>query len=295
MEIHNISNDYGALGVDLATLFRALPGCQKEFSFWKDRWIFEEPLSAKFPRLFELERNKNALINERVAEPYGSVIFCADWIRAPSSAEKCTDLAELNMAVHNYAFKDGADRWGWALEASGEFSVSSIRNKTESLYFSNLGLEFEWNNWTPIKVNFLIWRIIQDKVPTISALARRNVYVPNDRCKLCNEEEESMLHLFGSCCVTDQIWEFVADWCRIRPIFVLDLKDVASIHKRNRGSSKWKKVVYLVIQTTLWVIWKHRNEAVFNAKQINVTRIMEDIRLYGFLWLKNRGKAVALT
>ncbi|MFS7916766.1 hypothetical protein Hanom_Chr03g00181221 [Helianthus anomalus] len=46
----------------------------------------------------------------------------------------------------------------------------------------------------------------------------------------------------------------------------------------------------MVIQTALWVIWKHRNDAVFHDKQINVARIKEEIRLFGFLWLKNRGK-----
>ncbi|XP_022008104.1 uncharacterized protein LOC110907425 [Helianthus annuus] len=255
------------------TLFRVSPGRQKEVSFWKDRWLFEEPLCNKFPRLFSLESNKNAMISERVSEPNGSVVLSTAWSREPHSFEECSEFDALIAAVQSYGFGSGADRWEWVLDANGEFSVNSIRKKAESLLFSDLGLEFEWNSWTPIKVNFLIWRIVQDKVPTIMALARRNINVPDVRCKLCGDEEESALHLFGTCRITNQIWEFIVHWCRIRPIYVLELKDLAAIHKRNRGSNRWKKVVYMVIQTALWVIWKHRNDAVFHDKQINVARI----------------------
>ncbi|KAF5810352.1 hypothetical protein HanXRQr2_Chr04g0168381 [Helianthus annuus] len=34
-----------------------------------------------------------------------------------------------------------------------------------------------------------------------------------------------------------------------------------------RGSHRWKKLGYRIVQTTIWCIWRGRNEVVFNRKQ----------------------------
>ncbi|KAJ0472993.1 hypothetical protein HanLR1_Chr15g0574651 [Helianthus annuus] len=156
-QIRNISRDFESLGIDLAALFQVCPSRQKDVSFWKERWLFEEPLCDKFPQLFCLESNKNALISDRVVEPNGLAVLCTAWSRMPHSVEKYAELNSLTAAVQVYGFGAGGKRWRWALDANGDFTVSSIRNKAERLLFSDLGLEFEWNNWTPIKVNFLVW------------------------------------------------------------------------------------------------------------------------------------------
>ncbi|KAJ0929050.1 hypothetical protein HanRHA438_Chr04g0200691 [Helianthus annuus] len=62
------------------------------------------------------------------------------------------------------------------------------------------------------------------------------------------------------------------------------------MQNRFRGSARWKKTVLSLIQTALWVLWKNRNDVTFNNKQANVARIKEEIRTYGFLWVKNRAK-----
>ncbi|KAJ0597677.1 hypothetical protein HanRHA438_Chr04g0185621 [Helianthus annuus] len=119
--------------------------------------------------------------------------------------------------------------------------------------------------------------------------------VQNTWCKLCNEAEESTLHLFGSCRVTEQIWDLVSHWCRLKSIYILELKDLAIIQNQNRGSVKWRKVISLVIQTVVWVIWRTRNEATFNGKQANLTRMKEEIKMLGYMWLKSRANALSLT
>ncbi|KAJ0492410.1 putative reverse transcriptase zinc-binding domain-containing protein [Helianthus annuus] len=56
----------------------------------------------------------------------------------------------------------------------------------------------------------MVWRIIQDRLPTKMASTRRNISLPNVRCILFDEVEETTLHLFVSCRVTNQVWHFVA-------------------------------------------------------------------------------------
>ncbi|XP_022020186.1 uncharacterized protein LOC110920275 [Helianthus annuus] len=206
-----------------------------------------------------------------------------------------SELQELSDALSSFACGLGEDKWRWLLDPSGSFSVSSVKDKLQKLIFVDLKLAFEWNNWSPKKVNFLIWRLVQDKIPTYSALARRNVIVQDNRCKMCGDEAETAIHLFVSCSVAEQIWEFVSRWCRIHHVFALELKDLANIHKRNRGSQRWKKVVNLVTQAAIWVIWRSRNGAVFEGKQPHVNRMKEEIKMFGYMWLKSRVKGINIS
>ncbi|XP_022024131.1 uncharacterized protein LOC110924432 [Helianthus annuus] len=224
------------MGLSLESMFWGVPGSENNISFWKERWLFEDPLCDKFPALFQLERHKNAAVKDRLGVDSESLELNFMWSGQPSTSTEISELHELSEALTNYDC--GLD----------------------------LELAFEWNNWSPKKVNFLIWRLVQDKLPTYTALARRNVVVQDTRCKMCGDEVETAIHLFASCSVAEQIWEFVSRWCRIHHVFALELKDLASIHKRNRGSQRWKKVVNLVTQAAIWVIWRSRNDAVFEGK-----------------------------
>ncbi|KAJ0471107.1 hypothetical protein HanIR_Chr14g0726101 [Helianthus annuus] len=97
---------------------------------------------------------------------------------------------------------------------------------------------------------------------------------------MCDEYDEDANHLFVSCGIPQQIWEFVTSWCRMSHIYILELKDFLKVQNRCRGSGKWRKMVSSIIQTTLWVIWKNRNDVVFNNKQPNLAKIKEEIRTY---------------
>ncbi|KAJ0899075.1 putative reverse transcriptase zinc-binding domain-containing protein [Helianthus annuus] len=242
-QVHNLAKDFETMGINLESLLRGQPGTEKEMRFWKEKWLGDEPLCERYPGLFQLESNKNAFIKDRVIVGENRAELNFEWSRLPSNAGELEELSSISNAVHGFEFGVGADKWVWALEESGEFSVKSIRVKAHQMVFTNIGVEFEWNNWTPIKVNFLLWRLIQDKLPTKMALVRRNVAVQNVMCKMCGNEEETALHLFASCRYALRIWDFVSGWCRLQPIYFLELKDLAQLHKRNRGSKRWQKLV----------------------------------------------------
>ncbi|KAJ0641962.1 putative RNA-directed DNA polymerase [Helianthus annuus] len=294
-QIHNLKGDFNEIGLCLESLFRGLPGRESELSFWKERWLFDVPLGEKFPALYQIECQKNALIKDRVVEGDHGLETKFMWARLPSSPVELSELNELPDAIFRHDFGLGMDKWVWKLDRSGEFSVKSVKDKAQQLVFADLGMDFEWNNWAPIKVNFLIWRLIQDKLPTYGALARRNIIIQDNRCKMCGEEEESAVHLFGSCRLTEVIWEFVSSWCKIKQVLILELKDLANIQKCNRGSPRWKKVVNLVTQAAIWVIWRSRNEAIFEGKQLYVNKMKEDIKMYGYMWLKSRVKNASIS
>ncbi|KAJ0597676.1 putative RNA-directed DNA polymerase [Helianthus annuus] len=57
-QIYNLSVDFGDVGVNLEALFRVHPGQDKDVFFWKERWLFDEPLCDRFTSLYQLESKK---------------------------------------------------------------------------------------------------------------------------------------------------------------------------------------------------------------------------------------------
>ncbi|KAJ0586631.1 putative reverse transcriptase zinc-binding domain-containing protein [Helianthus annuus] len=170
----------------------------------------------------------------------------------------------------------------------GIFSVKSLKCTLQTARFSNLGNDFIWNNWNPIKVNFLAWRVSIDRLPTLAALAHRNVISGQITCKLCDLHEEDVEHLFVSCEMAQQVWNFVSQWCKISSIYAFRVKDLLGWHKHVRGTEKWRKLVYAIVQVSIWVIWRCRNDLVFNGKQVNLDHMTSEIKHLSFVWVGNR-------
>ncbi|XP_035831833.1 uncharacterized protein LOC118480935 [Helianthus annuus] len=270
-------------------------GHGRDIQFWTACWFGEEPLANRFPNLFCLESCKHVAVADRLVEENGVFRFRARWKRRPNSTCEVRELQEIAGALSDVSFGTGQDYWVWKLNASGSFTVNSMRRLVQKVRSSDLGTGFQWNSWAPIKVNFLAWRLSLDRIPTLMALARRQVNLESTICRFCGEMDESADHLFVGCGFTQVVWDFVARWCNIRPFYALDVKDLVNMHMHVNGPRKWQKAYYTVILTTIWSIWKCRNEVIFNQKELKTERLIEEIRTLSYLWVRNRSKSLGLT
>ncbi|XP_022031774.1 uncharacterized protein LOC110932826 [Helianthus annuus] len=259
-------------------------------AFWKECWLGEDTLQSRFPGLYCLERVKNARISERVKVVDGGIVLDFNWLRQPVTPDEAAELQTLTSELGAAVLGNGEDRWSWSLEESGMFSVKSLKNSIQAARFTDLGNEFEWNNWIPIKVNFLAWRLSLDRVPTLVALARRNVIVGEIRCKICGLYDEDVDHLFVGCELAQKVWDLVSKWCKISGIYGFGIKDILGWHKQVRGCKKWRKLIYGIMQIALWVVWRSRNDLVFDGKEVKVDQIMNEIKQLGFLWIGSRSR-----
>nr|GFC44811.1 RNA-directed DNA polymerase, eukaryota [Tanacetum cinerariifolium] len=66
-----------------------------------------------------------------------------------------------------------ADRWTWALENSGEFTVSSVRKHIDDKLIRGVGSKTRWIKYVPIKVNVNAWKVKLDALPTKFNVSRR--------------------------------------------------------------------------------------------------------------------------
>ncbi|GJZ18440.1 RNA-directed DNA polymerase, eukaryota [Tanacetum coccineum] len=88
------------------------------------------------------------------------------------------------------------DRWTWSLNASRNFSVSSVHNVIDDVYLPKLDVPTRWVKEIPIKVNILAWKISLDRLPTRANLFTRGLEIPSILCPSCNEVVESTSHIF---------------------------------------------------------------------------------------------------
>ncbi|KAJ0528288.1 hypothetical protein HanHA300_Chr09g0343451 [Helianthus annuus] len=153
-QIFKVAKDMVKHGVVFSDCFRAIPGVGDSISFWKDKWLGGEALNSRFLGLFELERVKNVAVTDRVKVLNGAVVINFSWVRQLMSTAEVNEVQSLTNELFAAAKGYGIDQWRWELDVTGMFSVKSLKVTLQNAKFSNLGNNFVWNNWIPIKIIF---------------------------------------------------------------------------------------------------------------------------------------------
>ncbi|KAJ0921865.1 putative reverse transcriptase zinc-binding domain-containing protein [Helianthus annuus] len=282
-------------GIDLSRAISAVPVNGESIQFWLDAWADPQPLYAKFPNLFKVESNKTCRLADRMCVGEFGPVFLWAWTQ-PDFDDVCqSQLLQLISLVSGLNMGLDRDLWKWQYASDGVFCVAGIKKVLSSVNRVAPAKVFKWNNWVPKKVSIVAWRAAMERLPTKCALASRNISVQNNLCVLCGDYAETSEHLFVACQFAQMIWQNIADWCNIPPIYAFDLNDVLFLHETCSSNSTKKKVIHAVILTTIWSLWKLRNDSVFNNSVPHTTKILDEIKAMAFLWVRNRAKMVSMT
>lgn len=119
-----------------------------------------------------------------------------------------------------------------------------------------------WNVYTPPTRSFIAWTWIHDKLPTDDNLRKRGCFVLS-MCCFCNKHAESSNHIFLSCPVTFQLW----DWIMKGTGMNLDCSSCLTLllDRVGVGSKMVQQVLNSVVLHTIWSIWLEGNEWYFNG------------------------------
>ncbi|XP_071739959.1 uncharacterized protein [Rutidosis leptorrhynchoides] len=121
-------------------------------SFWLEHWIGIDKLCNMFPRIFQLESEKEARIADRVKARDNGVTFEWCWIREPNGRTN-SELQVLTELIAGFPFCNcSTDRWSWSLASNDTFTVK----KLSTLLESNFLAQFSAQDCT-LKNSFDLW------------------------------------------------------------------------------------------------------------------------------------------
>jgi len=190
------------------------------------------------------------------------------------------------------------DRWRRNRDEVGVFSV-----KTAYKALVNLGgpeelwgvaekrvFEKLWKSPAPSKVVAFAWKVLHNRVPTMLNLALRNVLSPEDstRCVLSNEGEESPCHLFLHCKVASVVWLRLMTWVEWHFLIPPNLFVHWECWSGRRVKKNCLRGLWLIWQTTVWVLWKARNDKIFKGINYEPEELVDEIKVLSWRWMLQR-------
>ncbi|KAJ0716027.1 putative reverse transcriptase zinc-binding domain-containing protein [Helianthus annuus] len=263
--------------------FKGLVGNGDCILFWLDPWLKDKPLKDLFPNLFALEVVKACSVRDRVQGVWL-------WRHEPELGEELAEFSSLLSDLSAVNLQPKVDGWRWLGDASGSFSVSSVKSLLAGAVSMPVNFIISWNKWVPSKCNLLAWKAEMNRIPTADALRRRGIIVGDGLCPLCKTEAESADHIFTAYFVAAILWQKVSRWCRIPPIFAFSVRDLLELHQSNHVKTAVKSVVQGIIYSALWCLWSARNKAIFSGVEVKVENIFCELKSLGFLWFKHRSR-----
>lgn len=257
--------------------------------FWEDAWLLDVPLMSSFPFLYRASASKRKLVMECRSNGMWSPV---DFAR-PMGWDEVQEWAVLSSLLSQAHLSAVKDSWEWA--GSSSFSIAEVKSYVKKHRDPGNFFKFKWVGWVPLKYQIFAWQAEMDRIPTVEALSKRNVFIPNDRCKLCDAALESSEHIFSGCSFSYGVWTKIWKWCGLNTVFVFHTKDLLLLYKQAPGDKWAKKIVQGIILVTFWLIWKARNEKTFRGIEPKVSFVVGSVKSMSYLWFKNRTKYTDLS
>nr|GEY59167.1 RNA-directed DNA polymerase, eukaryota [Tanacetum cinerariifolium] len=170
--------------------------------FCEDAWRENTALKHIYPILYALELNKNIKVAAKLAS----------FRREPRSGVEHSQLVDLLAKIEGVSVGVMNDRWTWALEGSGDFSVASVRKLIDDRRVSVVSSKTRWIKVVPIKVNVHAWKVRLYCLPTRLNISRRGMDIASILCPVCGIAVESSRHLLFDCHVAKDIFRKICHW-----------------------------------------------------------------------------------
>ncbi|KAL4577539.1 hypothetical protein LXL04_013648 [Taraxacum kok-saghyz] len=146
--------------------------------------------------------------------------------------------------------------------------------------------------WHSVVILLYVEDSVKDKhgLDHLKALRDRGIVIPSVECPLCAIEVETMEHLFFNCPVAIDVWALVVWWLSVQPVNVRDIGGLFDWLDSTNLNAKKRKVTEAVVATTLWMLWRYRNDVVYEGKMIRKSFIFDYVREFSFMWVSSRQK-----
>ncbi|KAL6194501.1 hypothetical protein ACLB2K_035585 [Fragaria x ananassa] len=170
------------------------------------------------------------------------------------------------------------DEFIWGPASHGRFTIKSatcwlqLQDKQEH---SKIQLIKKlWSLDIQPKIKFFRWLMLRGRLKTQDRLSRFGI-VQDNSCPLCNEDNETMDHLFGYCKYAKEIWQA----SNMMPPLNWEEGFFRVIHEWF-VENPFDNVCFTKLITICWQIWKARNEVIFKGKNLNAGNIVRAAAMF---------------
>jgi len=235
-------------------------------------------LRLKFPRLFDLAVNKERTVEEMMRLGWEVGGGAWEWTRRLLAWEE-ESVGECSAMLLNVVLQEtSTDTWRWLLDPIHGYSVRGTYH-----FLTTLGAGVDrslvddiWHRFIPSKVSLFVWCLLRDRLPTKNNLARRRVIQATDTaCTAACGELETASHLFLGCDIYISLWLLVLHWLGISSVLHGELRyhflQFTHMAGLPRLSHLYLRIIWFA---SVWVIWKERNNRVFNNVALNPSALL---------------------
>lgn len=114
------------------------------------------------------------------------------------------------------------------------------------------------------------------RLTTRDGLRRWGMNVPED-CLLCGLEAESLEHLFFGCDYSKAVWDFFFSNSPFTPPSLFE--EILRLCIAPSSNHKLNLICKLLLQATVYELWKERNSRLHNSNSRPFSQIIKDIQL----------------
>jgi hypothetical protein len=271
-------------------------GSGNTIKFWKDVWIGNQPLEHRFPRLYTISTQHDLKVHEVGFRENGVWRWNLRWRRNFFVWEEALVL-ELEEIIGNVIITEVEDRWSWSPDVNEGFSVKSLYVFLENILLDHGNLtpsqsfafKSIWKSAVPSKVSALAWQVFLNRIPSKMNLARRGiVHLDDTTCPLCGDEQETSCHIFLHCRYAAAVWYAINRWLGVMVVLPADPMMSYCVLVGTGGNKKIRRGFSIVWLAYIWVLWRVRNDRVFNNLAGNIDDTIDNIQRTSWLWYLNK-------
>ncbi|XP_028113519.1 uncharacterized protein LOC114311591 [Camellia sinensis] len=175
------------------------------------------------------------------------------------------------------------------LDQTGQSLVSVFYNFISTVHGTcNHPIHLVWNKQLPPKVQFFSWLAWKYKLKTSVFLQRIGILdgSASTLCIFCQEQQETAEHVLISCHLVWKVWTGLLQWWGTTWVVPNSVSNLLLWWSGFDCRKSERRIWNAIPLVTLWSIWKHRNECLFQASSPNLQELQELIVTRIAIWLK---------
>jgi len=249
-------------------------GDGRKASFWHSSWLGGRAPIDIVPNLYKLAWRKNRKVRDELQDQ--------SWTRGlwrMSTVQQMAEFVFLWDLVQQAVLTDNTDEISWRWSADGAYSSKSAYLAQFPGSFAAFQGNDIWKAQAEGKHKFFAWLLVQSKILTADKLIKRS-WPCDPVCKLCDQEQETAIHLCLECVFARDVWSLMRIWSAglvqvPEPGLEIDDWWKSSLNNLSKAD---RRIAAGLLMYTAWNIWKERNRRVFQGVSTSAPQVFALIK-----------------